>query len=134
RAVQRMLRHLRGSISAVREANVGAMLASLLASIVHVMGKLAVLPVLVWAVAPGVALAPLILWGLVFLYGSALAPAPAGGGAIEYGFTLAFKGVLTPSVLAGSLIWWRVYTLYLYILLGALAAGRTVMRALKDDA
>jgi hypothetical protein len=37
-------------------------------------------------------------------------------------------------VLAGSLIWWRVYTLYLYILLGALAAGRTVMRALRDDA
>ncbi len=132
RAVQRVLRHLRASLLAVRDARLGPMLASLGFSVLHVFGKLAVLPPLVWAVAPDVPLADLVLWPLVFLYGGAIAPAPAGGGAIEFGFQLAFRDVLSPALLAGSLIWWRAYTLYLYILLGALAAGSTARRALRD--
>jgi hypothetical protein len=37
----------------------------------------------------------------------------------------------TPMAFAAALIWWRFYTFYIYILLGALAAGRTVMRAVR---
>jgi glycosyltransferase 2 family protein len=40
--------------------------------------------------------------------------------------------VLTASVLGGALLWWRFYTFYLYLLLGALAAGSTVLRALRE--
>jgi hypothetical protein len=40
---------------------------------------------------------------------------------------------MTPSVLGGALIWWRFYTFYLYIVLGALAAGNTVLRALRVE-
>ena len=32
---------------------------------------------------------------------------------------------------APALLWWRFYTFYIYIVLGALAAGRTAIRALK---
>jgi glycosyltransferase 2 family protein len=32
---------------------------------------------------------------------------------------------------AAALIWWRFYTFYIYILLGALAAGNTVLRAVR---
>ena len=40
---------------------------------------------------------------------------------------------MIPVALFGaSLVWWRFYTFYLYILLGALAAGGTVLRALRS--
>jgi hypothetical protein len=28
-------------------------------------------------------------------------------------------------------VWWRFYTFYIYILLGAIAAGNTVLRAVR---
>ena len=36
-------------------------------------------------------------------------------------------------IFGAALVWWRFYTFYLFILLGALAAGGTVLRALRDD-
>ena len=30
-----------------------------------------------------------------------------------------------------ALVWWRFYTFYIYIILGALAAGRTAIRAVR---
>ena len=70
-----------------------------------------------------------MLWPLVLLYGGALVPAPAGGGALEYSFTAVMEDVLPVGLLAASMIWWRFYSYYIYVLLGAFAAGRTVMRA-----
>lgn len=131
RTVQRALRHLRASLLAVRDARPGPLLLSLGFSVLHIIGKLAILPPLVWAVDPTVPLADLVLWPLIFLYGGAAAPAPGGGGAIEFGFQLAFRDVLDPALLAGSLLWWRGYTLYLYIVLGAIAAGSVVRRVLR---
>jgi uncharacterized membrane protein YbhN (UPF0104 family) len=109
------------------------MLASFVASVVHVALRLSWLPVLVWSIDRTVELAPLVLWPLILLYGSVAAPAPGGGGVVEYGFAKAFEGTLTPAVLATALIWWRFYSYYLYILLGSLGAGSTVMRALRPD-
>jgi hypothetical protein len=41
------------------------------------------------------------------------------------------KNVIGMRLFAPSLLWWRFYTFYIYIVLGALAAGRTAVRALK---
>lgn len=100
---------------------------------VHVSLRLAVLPVVALAMDPSLPLSKLVLWPLVFLYGGAVAPAPGGGGAVEYAFKLAFTGVMSPAVLGGALVWWRFYTFYLYIILGAIAAGGTVLKAMRDQ-
>jgi glycosyltransferase 2 family protein len=133
RVVQRGLRSLRSSIAALKDARLAPMAGAFLASMLHVSLRLAVLPIIALAMDPTLPLAKLVLWPLVFLYGGAVAPAPGGGGAVEFGFKFAFSGVMTPSVLGGALVWWRFYTFYLYVVLGALAAGSTVLRALRDD-
>lgn len=132
RRVQRALRSLRSSVAALRSARPGPLLAATVASVLHLAFRLVLLVIIVRAVAPETAVGPLVLWSLVLLNGSALAPAPGGGGAVEFSFKLAFAGVLAADVLAGSLIWWRVYGFYLYIVLGALAAGGTALRALRE--
>lgn len=132
RLVQRALRALKASLGSLRRARPGALFAATVASAVHVAVRLSVLVVIVRSVAPDTAVAPLVLWSLVIMYGSSIAPAPGGGGAVEFSFKLAFASLLAADVLAGSLIWWRVYTFYLYMLLGALAAGSTVLRALRE--
>ena len=133
RVIQRALRSLRLSIAALRHARFGPMAGAFFASMLHVSLRLAVLPIIALAMDPSLPLAKLVLWPLVFLYGGAVAPAPGGGGVVEFAFKGAFSGVMTPSVLGGALVWWRFYTFYLYVVLGALAAGSTVMRALRDE-
>lgn len=132
RRVQLGLRNLRGSVEAVRHAQPALMAASLACSVAHITGRLMTLPIIIAALGAKVTLTSLILWPLVLLYGGALIPAPAGGGAMEFGFSAIMRDILPPDVLAASLIWWRFYSYYIYVLFGALAAGRTVMRALND--
>lgn len=131
RRVQLGLRNLRGSVDALRHAKPSLMAASLACSVAHICGRLMSLPIIIMALGAKVTLTSLILWPLVLLYGGALIPAPAGGGAMEYGFSAIMRGILPPAVLAASLIWWRFYSYYIYVLLGAFAAGRTAMRALN---
>ncbi len=106
-------------------------IASFLASVVHVGVRLTVLPALVLTSAAAVPLAPLALWPLGFLYGAAVVPVPGGGGAVEMAFRAALGDAIPVTLFAAALVWWRFYTFYIYILLGALAAGRTAMRALR---
>jgi glycosyltransferase 2 family protein len=131
RTVQRLLRRVRESVATVRSMHVGFAAAALVVSIVHVLARLAVLPALVWALGAHVPISKLVLWPLVLLYGGAAAPAPGGGGLVEVGFRATLGGTIPASIFGASLIWWRFYTFYLYILLGALAAGATVLRALR---
>ena len=70
---------------------------------------------------------------LALFYGGVVAPVPGGGGFIEVTFKHFLGGAIPAPLLGASLIWWRFYTFYLYIILGALAAGRSVMRALRED-
>ncbi len=133
RVIQRALRSLRSGIAALKHARIAPMAGAFFASMLHVSLRLAVLPIIALAMNPSLPLAKLVLWPLVFLYGGAVAPAPGGGGAVEFGFKFAFGDVMTPSVLGGALVWWRFYTFYLYIVLGALAAGSTVLRALREE-
>ncbi|HEX6316052.1 MAG TPA: lysylphosphatidylglycerol synthase transmembrane domain-containing protein [Gemmatimonadaceae bacterium] len=131
RRVQHGLRNLRGSVEAVRHARWPVMGMSLACSVAHISGRLMTLPIIVESLGADANLTSLILWPLVLLYGGALIPAPAGGGAMEFGFSALMDDVLGADVLAASLIWWRFYSYYIYVLFGAFAAGRTVMRALN---
>jgi uncharacterized protein (TIRG00374 family) len=131
RVVERWLASVRKTVVAVRNIDVRWAGVSFLASVLHVSVRLVVLPAIVYGSGGTAPLAPLALWPLGFLYGVAVVPAPGGGGAVELAFSAALRGVIGPRLFAPALLWWRFYTFYIYILLGALAAGRTAMRALK---
>ena len=65
-------------------------------------------------------------------YGAAVVPAPGGGGAVELVFKQTLGNVIPAEIFGASLVWWRFYSIYLYILVGGLVAGGTVMRALRS--
>lgn len=133
RRIQASLTHLRESMESLRHAERVSLAAALAFSTLHVLSRLAILPLLVYAYGDRPPLAPLIVWPLALLYGSAVAPAPAGGGVVELSFRAALGSHIPAHLIASSLIWWRIYSFYAYLMLGALSAGRTVMRALRVD-
>lgn len=131
RVIQRALRQLRTSVAALKHARPGWMFGSFVASALHVGARLCILPGLVLFVAPQTSVAPLIAWPLAMQYGAAVVPAPGGGGAVELVFKQTLGNVIPAEIFGASLVWWRFYTIYLYILVGALVAGGTVLRALR---
>jgi uncharacterized protein (TIRG00374 family) len=131
RTIQRALRKLRATIDSVEHVNAKPAIASFFASVVHVGVRLTVLPALVLTSVPSAPLAPLALWPLGFLYGAAVVPVPGGGGAVEMAFQAALGGAIPITLFAAALVWWRFYTFYIYIVLGAIAAGNTVLRAVR---
>jgi uncharacterized membrane protein YbhN (UPF0104 family) len=136
RTVQRSLRQLRSSVTAVRHARLGTMSLALGASVLHISSRCLVLPALVFASDAGLpltleTLSPIVIWPLALVYGGAVVPAPGGGGVIETAFHHTLRSAIPASVFGASLVWWRFYTFYVYIVLGALAAGGTVLRALR---
>lgn len=134
RKIQLSLRQLRASVGALRRAHAGLMGAALAFSILHVAARLLVLPVVVRSYGGEASTSALVLWPMALLYGAAVAPAPGGGGVVEFAFKAALGGVLPTRLMAASLIWWRVYSFYIYIVIGAVAAGGTVLRALRGRA
>jgi uncharacterized protein (TIRG00374 family) len=133
RRVQTGLRALRERLTSLRTADKGLFARATALSAVHVMARLAVLPAIVWSYDRSVDLAPLVLWSLALLYGANAAPAPAGGGLIEVAFRSSLGNVIPVEYFAATLIWWRFYTFYILLLIGAFVAGRTVMRALRNS-
>ena len=133
RRVQRGLRQLRERLRLMRTARKSLMLWAFALSLIHVGARLAVLPALVLSYDRDATLGPLILWPLALIYGGNAAPAPAGGGLIEMAFRGSLGGVIPAPYFAATLIWWRFYTFYGLLLLGAFVAGGTVMRALRGD-
>ena len=131
RTIQRAVRKLRATVDSVETVHRGAVVAAFLASFVHVGIRLFVLPALVLTSVPAVPLAPLALWPLGFLYGAAVVPAPGGGGAVEVAFRAALGHSIPAQLFGAALIWWRFYTFYIYILVGAFVAGNTVLRAIR---
>ena len=131
RTIQRALRKLRSTIDSVERVDRMPAIGAFLASVVHVAIRLTVLPALVLTTVAAVPLAPLALWPLGFLYGAAVVPAPGGGGAVEMAFRAALDGAIPAQLFGAALLWWRFYTFYIYILLGAIAAGNTVLRAVR---
>lgn len=136
RAVQRTLRSLRGAVTSLRRAKVGLMLLAFGGSVLHVLFKVATLPILVFLGDPAFprtmdTLAPLVLWPLALFYGGVVVPAPGGGGFIEGAFAATLSTAIPAGIFVAALLWWRFYTFYLYILIGGLAAGDAALRALR---
>jgi uncharacterized protein (TIRG00374 family) len=131
RGLLRLVFHLRSGVDAFRRANVAVMSLALLCSVLHVLGRLLALPIIVFSYGASVPLLPLLLWPLALLYAGAITPMPSGGGVMELGFNAALGNTIPGHLIAASLIWWRFYSFYVYVLLGAIATGRTAMRALS---
>ena len=130
--LQRWLCHVRTTVEAVQNVDMRWAVASFLASVVHVAMRLVVLPAIVLpAVQAPVPLAPLALWPLGFLYGVAVVPAPGGGGAVELAFRAALGDVIPGYIFGAALLWFRFYTFYMYIILGAIVAGGVALRAVR---
>jgi glycosyltransferase 2 family protein len=132
--VQHALATLRTAIGGIRQMRLGMTALALLASVLHICLRIAILPAIVYSLGEThVPLAPLVLWPVALMWGSAIAPLPGGGGAVEVGFRATLGHAIPARIFGAALVWWRFYTFYLFILLGALAAGGTVLRALRDD-
>ena len=132
RVIRDWLAKVRTAVDAVRNVNVAWATAAFLASVVHVAMRLCVLPALVLpAVSEQVRIEPLALWPLGFLYGAAVVPAPGGGGAVELAFRAALGSVIPAHIFPAALLWWRFYTFYIYIILGAIIAGGVALRAVR---
>jgi len=133
RRVQRSLRQLRDGIEGLRDVRWGMAGAAFGASLAHLALRLLILPVIVYSFGAAAPLAPMILWPIALTYGGVIAPVPAGGGAIEVAFKAALGPAIPAAIFGAALIWWRFYTFYLYVIIGALVAGGTVLRALRTD-
>jgi hypothetical protein len=68
---------------------------------------------------------------LALFYGGVVVPAPGGGGFIEGAFAATLSSAIPAGIFAASLLWWRFYTFYLYLLVGGVAAGDAALRALR---
>ena len=132
--IQRWFAQVRTTVDSVTHIDLRWATASYFMSVIHVAMRLCVLPALVLGAGASAPLAPLALWPLGLLYGAAVVPAPGGGGAVELAFRAALAGVIGPSLFAAALLWWRFYTFYIYIVLGAIVAGGTAMRAVRKTA
>ena len=131
--VQRWLAKIRATVEAFREMHMGWATAALVMSILHVAVRFTILPAIVYsATTAAVPLAPLVIWPLGFIYGVGVLPAPGGGGAVELAFRAALSKTIPAAIFAASLVWWRFYTFYIYIIIGALVAGNIALRAVKD--
>jgi glycosyltransferase 2 family protein len=133
RVVQRWLRQVRRTVDQIKDVDLGPAALSLLASVMHVAVRLSVLPALLLPIVPDLPLAPLALWPFSLMYGAVVVPVPGAGGAVEVAFRATLGDIIPPALFGAALLWWRFYTFYIYILLGALVAGGAVMRALKKE-
>lgn len=132
--IQRWFAQVRTTVDSVKHIDLRWAAGSYLMSVIHVTMRLCVLPALVLGAGAHVPLAPLALWPLGLLYGAAVVPAPGGGGAVELAFRVALAKVIGTSMFAAALLWWRFYTFYIYIIVGAVVAGNTALRALRKTA
>ena len=131
--IQQWLERIRTTVNAFKRMHLGWATAALLASIAHVAVRFTILPAIVYsATTAAVPLGPLVVWPLGIIYGAGLVPAPGGGGAVELAFRAALGGVIPAGAFGASLVWWRFYTFYVYIALGALVAGNTALRAVRE--
>jgi glycosyltransferase 2 family protein len=119
-------RQFRSKVRTLTRLRPRTLLRVLLVSLLHLLAKLAILPVLVLATVPGTPLGPLVAWPLFLLYTASLLPPPGGGGGVELAFTAALGSALDGASLATALLWWRLYTFYL----GALVGGAVLFVSL----
>lgn len=125
------LRGLRSSALSARRIPVSVLVWCLVLSVISLVSRVAILPLLALAVAP-VPLGVIVLVSFTLLHSQMALPTPAGAGPIELAFMNGAVGLTTH---AGWVLgWWRVYTTLLPIVagffLGAHAYGKQVLRVL----
>ena len=131
--VQRWFERMRTTVDAFKQMKLGWGALALVASLTHIGVRFTILPAIVYSsTGAAVPLSPLVVWPLGIIYGAGVVPAPGGGGAVELAFRAALGSVIPRELFAASLVWWRFYTFYLYIALGALVAGNTALRAVRE--
>lgn len=131
--MQRWFGRVRTTVDAFKRMHLGWASLSLAASITHVAVRFTILPAIVYAsTTAAVPLDPLVIWPLGIIYGAGVVPAPGGGGAVELAFRAALGGTIPAAVFGAALVWWRFYTFYIYIALGAIVAGGTALRAVRE--
>jgi uncharacterized membrane protein YbhN (UPF0104 family) len=93
-------------------------------SLVNVVARTAILPVLVLTLPDPPSLGPVVLGSFALLYSQMVLPTPSGVGAVELGFLAGAAGSLGDE--GGELLfWWRFYTSAVGVLLGLGLAART---------
>ncbi len=90
-------------------------------TLVSVAARAAILPVLAAGVV-GVRWGPMVLGSVALLAGQAVLPTPSGVGALDAGFAAGFAGGVTGGDLAQLLLTWRLYSLVLAAVAGAVLA------------
>ncbi len=91
--------------------------ASIPLTVLHVVARLAVLPVLVLALPGAPHLGAVWFGSFALLYGQMFVPTPAGAGAVDVGFLNGASGYVGPDT-TELLIVWRFYTTVTGIILG----------------
>ena len=139
RTIETALMKLRATIDSVEKVDVRPAVFAFLASVVHVGIRLFVLPAppsptrsrccsrtagLDPCSTTGCTGSPLVTAFLGLVTMGSFGPGADADGC-------ALGNAIPARLFAAALIWWRFYTFYIYILLGALAAGNTVMRAVR---
>ncbi len=94
---------------------------------ISMVAQVAVLPLLLTPAMPPVSLGGAVLGSFTLLYGQLFLPTPAGVGGVELGFVVGLGSTLSPTEIAKLLLAWRVYTIVLGALLGALLFVRTAL-------
>ena len=111
------------------------LLASAPLTLVNLVSRVAILPVLALALPHPPPLGPAAVGSFALLYSQLLLPTPSGAGAIELGFLSGVAGELGPQA-AWLLLGWRIYSNGVSIVLGTWLAGQEfgwpiLMRAVR---
>jgi len=106
-----------------RRMPVRFVLASLPFSVINLVSRVAILPILVLTLPDPPALGPVFFGSFLLLYSQLILPTPAGLGMVDFGFWVGAAGHYGAEQ-AGLLLLWRFYTSIVGVLLGAYFAVR----------
>jgi uncharacterized membrane protein YbhN (UPF0104 family) len=128
----RAARGARTAFTAARRITWGALWMCLALSVVSLVARIAILPLLALTLPGSPPVGVLTLISFTLVHGQIAMPTPAGAGPIEMAFLMGGTGITQGAV--RLLGWWRVYATLIPVvvgfLLGAIVYGRSVVRAL----
>jgi uncharacterized membrane protein YbhN (UPF0104 family) len=99
------------------------LVASVPLSLINLVTRTAILPVLALTLAHPPALGPMMLGSFALLYSQLVLPTPSGAGAVELGFLGGAAGDLGDDQ-GWLLFWWRFYTSGIGVILGVWLAAQ----------
>jgi uncharacterized membrane protein YbhN (UPF0104 family) len=108
---------LRDSLRLARRMKVWAIAVSIPLTAVHIVARIAILPVIFATLADPPALGTMVVGSFALLYGQNFVPTPSGAGAVELGFLNGAAGYAGPDA-EPLLLMWRFYTTLLGVGLG----------------